>query len=243
MNDLIIAGASVVLPTGVLPEKNVLIRDGKIADIDLPDTTREGILTIDAKGLFLFAGFVDLHVHGGGGADFMDATPEAFETAVKAHLKHGTTLLYPTAMSASEEDLADFIKAFLAFRKSSPYAALTPGLHMEGPYFSGAQSGAQNPEYIKVPDPLEYLELLDDHGDIIRHWSFAPELEGAVAFCETLSRRGVRPSIGHSDAVFSEVEKVYEKGCRNIKKEGEVVIPLPMTIGNNTIAVGSNSLF
>jgi N-acetylglucosamine-6-phosphate deacetylase len=79
MNDLIIAGASVVTPTGVLANRNVLIRDGKIAHLNLPVSAREGVLSIDGKGQYLFAGFVDLHVHGGGGADFMDATREDFE--------------------------------------------------------------------------------------------------------------------------------------------------------------------
>ena len=100
-----------VLPTGVLPDRNVLIQDGKITDLNCPVRQKEGYPTLDADGLSLFPGFIDLHVHGGGGADFMDATPEAFEIAVKAHLQHGTTLLYPTAMSATEEDLAAFIRA------------------------------------------------------------------------------------------------------------------------------------
>ena len=106
-----------VLPTGVLPDRNVLIQDGKIADLNCPVSHKEGFLTLDATGLYLFPGFIDLHVHGGGGADFMDATPEAFETAVKAHLAHGTTLLYPTAMSATEKDLVRFIQAYAAFKK------------------------------------------------------------------------------------------------------------------------------
>ena len=113
MNDLIIAGASVVLPTGVLPDCNLLIEDGRIAALDCPIRHKEGVVTLDATGLYLFPGFIDLHVHGGGGADFMDATPAAFETAVKAHLAHGTTLLYPTAMSATEDDLAAWAREWL----------------------------------------------------------------------------------------------------------------------------------
>lgn len=208
-----------VLPTGVLPEKNVLIRDGKIADIDLPENTREGILTIDAKGLYLFAGFVDLHVHGGGGADFMDATPEAFETAVKSHLRHGTTLLYPTAMSATEEDLASFIKAFLAFRKNSPYATLTPGLHLEGPYFSGAgqkSSGAQPTNVLRFPDIAEVDRLLAIADGAVLRWDAAPELTGADSLAKHLVDRGILVAVAHTDATAPECAHGFDSGFSHV---------------------------
>lgn len=208
-----------VLPTEVLPDRNVLILDGKIADLNLPENTREGILTIDAKGLFLFAGFVDLHVHGGGGADFMDATPEAFEVAIKAHLAHGTTLLYPTAMSASEEDLASFISAFAAFRRNSPYAVMTPGLHMEGPYFAGAgqkSSGAQPTDVLRLPDLDEVKRLLAVENGAILRWDAAPELEGAAAFGDYLSSLGIRVAVAHTDATAEECANGYAHGFSHV---------------------------
>ena len=103
-NTLLIKNARAVLPTGVSEPLGVLLSDGKIRAIGYEGSAdRE----LDAKGGYLMAGFVDIHVHGGGGADFMDATPEAFAQATRTHLAHGTTLLYPTAMSATEEDLAE----------------------------------------------------------------------------------------------------------------------------------------
>lgn len=208
-----------VLPTEILHERNVLILNGKIADLNLPENTREGILTIDAKGLFLFAGFVDLHVHGGGGADFMDATPEAFEVAVKAHLAHGTTLLYPTAMSASEEDLTSFIEAFAAFRKSSPYAVMTPGLHMEGPYFAGAgqkSSGAQPTDVLRLPDLEEVKRLLAIEDGAILRWDAAPELEGADRFGDYLSSLGIRVAVAHTDATAEQCANGYAHGFSHV---------------------------
>ena len=95
-----------VTPEGTLSLASVLIRDGKIADLDYKGDTHDAI---DGEGGYLLAGFVDLHLHGGGGADFMDATPEAFAQAIKTHLLHGTTSLYPTAMTAPEAELNAFI--------------------------------------------------------------------------------------------------------------------------------------
>jgi len=208
----------VVLPTGVLPESTVLIRDGKIAEINPPESNREGVC-LEAIGKYLFAGFVDLHVHGGGGADFMDATPEAFETAVRAHLLHGTTLLYPTAMSATEEDLAAFINAFLRFRGSSRYASLAPGLHMEGPYFSGAgqkSSGAQPTSVLRLPDLDEVERLLALANGSILRWDAAPELEGAPELARYLVERGIRAAVAHTDATAAECAKGYDNGFSHV---------------------------
>ena len=121
MNTLLIKNANVVLPNEV-KLTNVLIEDGKIASIGYEGNAEN---EIDINGDYLLAGFVDIHVHGGGGADFMDATPEAFETAVKVHLKYGTTTLLPTAMTATESDLTDFLNAFKSFRKNSEYSVRT----------------------------------------------------------------------------------------------------------------------
>ena len=106
----VIKNARAVLADGVTDARNVLVRDGVIADLDYKGDLSEAF---DAEGGYLLPGFVDIHVHGGGGADFMDATPEAFECAVKAHAHHGTTTIYPTAMTAPEEQLNAFIDAYL----------------------------------------------------------------------------------------------------------------------------------
>ena len=136
----LIKNAAVVFCDGVRVS-DILIENGKIADTDYKGEITENMKILNADGNYLLAGFVDLHVHGGGGADFMDATPEAFETAVKTHLKHGTTLLYPTAVAASFDDLCDFLNAYNQFKSTSEYAALTDGVHLEGPYFFGSKGG------------------------------------------------------------------------------------------------------
>lgn len=209
-----ISNGQILTEDGVLSGHSLYFSDGKITavtDAELPFDTE-----MDAAGRYVSPGFIDIHVHGGGGHDFMDGGTAPIVGAAKLHLDHGTTSIMPTTLSCSYPTLLEFLHHLKIVMDENLSAANILGAHLEGPYFAGAQSGAQNPEYLKVPDPSEYLEVLDEYGDIIRHWSFAPELDGSGAFCETLIKYGVIPSIGHSDAVFSEVQKVYEKGCRKV---------------------------
>ena len=215
MRSLLIKNANAVLPDEVR-HTNVLIKGGKIECIGYQGKAdRE----IDINGDYLLAGFIDVHIHGGGGADFMDATPEAFETAVKAHLKHGTTTLLPTAMTASESDLTDFLNAFKEFRKNSVYSAVTPGVHLEGPYFSGANaksSGAQPTDLLRLPDEAEMDRLLRvADGDILR-WDAAPELKGSDMFARKCKENGIICSIAHSAATSEEAQKGIDNGFSHV---------------------------
>lgn len=233
MNSLLIKNANVVFPDEV-KLTSVLIGDGIISAIGYQGKAdRE----IDAKGNYLLAGFIDIHVHGGGGADFMDATPEAFEIAVKSHLEHGTTTLLPTAMTAIESDLTDFLNAFKEFKSKSEYSALTPGVHLEGPYFSGANaksSGAQPSGLLRLPDEAEMNRLLKvADGDILR-WDAAPELEGSEMFARKCKENNIICSIAHSAATSEEAQKGIDNGFSHVthfynavttyRKEGQKVL-------------------
>lgn len=233
MNSLLIKNANVVLPDEV-KLTNVLIKDGKIDAIGYNGNADQ---ELDVNGNYLLAGFVDIHVHGGGGADFMDATPEAFKTAVKSHLEHGTTTLLPTAMTATESDLTDFLNTFKEFKKNSEYANLTPGVHLEGPYFSGANaksSGAQPSGLLRLPDEAEMDRLLKiADGDIIR-WDAAPELDGSDMFAKKCLDNGVTCSIAHSAATSEQAQKGIDNGFSHVthfynavttyRKEGQKVL-------------------
>lgn len=233
MNSLLIKNANVVFPDDV-KLTSVLIGDGIISAIGYQGKAdRE----IDAKGNYLLAGFIDIHVHGGGGADFMDATPEAFEIAVKSHLEHGTTTLLPTAMTAIESDLTDFLNAFKEFKSKSEYSVLTPGVHLEGPYFSGANaksSGAQPSGLLRLPDEAEMNRLLKvADGDILR-WDAAPELEGSEMFARKCKENNIICSIAHSAATSEEAQKGIDNGFSHVthfynavttyRKEGQKVL-------------------
>lgn len=219
MKNLLIKNAAVVFPERIKHSCSVLSINGKIADCDFRGEPPENTEIIDAEGNYLLPGFIDIHVHGGVGADFMDATPEAFETAVKAHLRHGTTTLVPTAMSASEKDLTAFLTAFKDFRKNSKLGVLTPGVHLEGPYFSGASAksgGAQPMNILRLPDMNEVERLLKAaDGDILR-WDAAPELPGADEFARCMTDNGILCAIAHSNADSKEAQRGIDCGFSHV---------------------------
>ncbi len=165
---------------------------------------------IDAEGAYISPGFIDMHTHGGGGCDFMDGGGEPIIEAVRMHQRHGTTSILPTTLACSTEVLREFLCDLRTAMKENNCIL---GAHLEGPYFSLEQSGAQNPDYIKAPDESEYKFIIAEFGDIIKRWDFAPELEGSVKFCKTLIKNGIIPSIGHSDATLDDIKPVYDEGC------------------------------
>ena len=236
MNNLYITNTKVVLPDTVTDKVSVLVIDGKIKEIgniSRPD----GIEILDAKGGYLLAGFIDSHVHGGGGADFMDGTVEAFHTVTETHLKHGTTTLVPTSMTATQEELENFVKTYLEFLKTDRKGAKTLGLHLEGPYLSGVggkSRGAQRGDLLRYPDMDEVKHLYElSEGHIIR-WDTAPELPGAIEFAKFLTEKGVICSIAHTTATTNEAEAGIDAGfchvthCYNAvttyHKEGQKVL-------------------
>ncbi|WMJ23263.1 N-acetylglucosamine-6-phosphate deacetylase [Paludicola sp. MB14-C6] len=207
--------ANVVTPYRVIEDAEVCIENGIITYVGKmreDDSEREGVL--DAKHQYLSSGFIDLHTHGAGGHDFMDGTEEAFLEAAIVHAKHGTTLLLPTTLACSNEELENVVKVFHQAKGKSKGAILY-GLHLEGPYFSQNQRGAQDEKYIKAPDPVEYEALLNSTTDIVR-WTAAPELERISEFACALRKHGILASIGHSDAVLEDVQQAFENGFTHI---------------------------
>ncbi|MEG0305942.1 MAG: N-acetylglucosamine-6-phosphate deacetylase [Oscillospiraceae bacterium] len=169
----------------------------------------------DLNGLFLSAGFVDIHVHGGGGHDFMDATKEAYHGASALHLKHGTTAMVPTTLASSKEELLKTFAIFKSCNGGFQDGAKLLGLHIEGPYISKSQCGAQDLRFIRNPEPSEYEELLAACPQILR-WTVAPELDGANNFGDVLCAHGILPCIGHSEATDAQVVQAMLHGYTHI---------------------------
>jgi N-acetylglucosamine-6-phosphate deacetylase len=166
---------------------------------------------MDLGGRTLAPGFIEIHTHGAGGHDFMDGTPEAVREACRTHLRHGVTSIYPTTLASSPAELTrvlELIRQASVAREGLP-AIL--GAHLEGPYLSPEQSGAQDPRHLRLPDRWEYLGLLERFG-FIRRWTAAPELPGGLELGRELSARGVVASIGHSNAVYEEVLAAFRSG-------------------------------
>lgn len=206
-----IVNAKIITPQRIVNEGTVVIKNGLIESVGSKNIAVEGAAEIDAAGLYLSPGFIDLHIHGGGGADFMDGTDEAFLTIAETHARYGTTALYPTTLTSEKKDLLETLEIFERANDKNIKGAQLMGMHLEGPYFAMNQRGAQDPRYIRNPDPAEYKEIIEASTSIKR-WSSAPELEGAVAMGRFLRSRGILPAIAHTDAVYEEVIDAFENG-------------------------------
>ena len=144
----------------------------------------------------------------------MDGGVNPVLEGARMHLNHGTTSIMPTTLSSGIEELKSAISNIGKAMKIKDNMPNIIGAHLEGPYFSLNQSGAQNPKYIKNPKRDEYEELLEYGDGIIKRWSFAPELDGSEEFCKALMKRNIVPSIAHSDAEYDDIMKISGLGCK-----------------------------
>ena len=206
-----INNGKVILGDRIIPNGSVLIEDRKIIGVEEGDVDYPGSITIDAMGNYISPGFIDIHVHGGGGHDFMDGTVAAFLKVAELHAKHGTTSMMPTTLTAEKEDILQTLDLYEKANDINTLGSSFIGMHLEGPYFSMAQRGAQDPKYIRDPDPSEYLEILQ-HGSSIKRWSAAPEKKGAIEFGKILCEKGILPSMAHTDAIYEEALEAFENG-------------------------------
>ncbi len=170
MKDISIINGRIVTPHRIIENGSLFISGGIITRVETEDARTGGhpardITIIDAGGNYIAPGFIDLHVHGGGGSDFMDGTVDAFLKIAETHARFGTTALFPTTLTSEKEDLLHTLDIYrLALVKNERGAQLM-GLHLEGPYFSMEQRGAQDPRYIRPPDEKEYridVEIIAD---------------------------------------------------------------------------------
>lgn len=206
-----IFNAKIITPYRVIPNGCILMENGIIKAVVSGNIETEDVQEINAHGNYVSPGFIDLHVHGGGGHDFMDNDLHGFLKIAQIHAKNGTTAMFPTTLSSEKEDLLETIATYEKAALNNPFGASFLGLHLEGPYFAMNQRGAQDPRYIRDPDPEEYMDILSRTG-VIKRWSAAPELKGAIDFGRYLVSRGVLPALAHTDAIYEEVLEAFENG-------------------------------
>jgi N-acetylglucosamine-6-phosphate deacetylase len=206
-----IKNGHIITPFRQIPQGTLLIDGEKIAELSEHDIEAPGAEEIDAGGKYVAPGFIDIHVHGGGGHDFMDNSVEAFLRIAETHARYGTTCLFPTTLTSTTEDMLKTLEIYEQAKDENTMGAELPGVHLEGPYFAMNQRGAQDPRYIRDPDPKEYEYILS-RSNTIRRWSAAPELKGAIRFGRYLCSRQVLPALAHTDAVYEEVLKAFENG-------------------------------
>ncbi|BBI35344.1 N-acetylglucosamine-6-phosphate deacetylase [Cohnella abietis] len=236
-----IVNASLITPSGVLTNAFIKISKGKIVEIGSSSdsvgnsSTQSPIETIDAKGNWIIPGFIDVHVHGGAGHDFMDANAEGIAAISKFHASNGTTSMLATTLTATREDLTAVVDRVSAFMSAPmPYAQIV-GVHLEGPFVNVKWKGAQNPSYIVPPQPEWLEEWVTRFPGIIKIQTLAPESEGALDYIEKLAQNGIVPSCGHTDATYEQIIAAADHGLRHAVHTFNAMTPLhhrqPGTVG------------
>jgi len=208
-----IVNGRVVLPDTVVAERAVIIEDGRIAGIPDIAALPAGVATVDAGGRYVAPGLVDIHTHGALGHSFNEPDSEAFSVITREQAARGVTSLLATIATAPMDDIVRCCEVARSAMSASDGAHIL-GVHIEGPYFSVEQRGAQNPAHMRTPDDGSVDRYLENH-DITRIVSFAPELPGAIAFTARLAKLGIVPAAGHSSAKDEDVLAAMRAGLRH----------------------------
>ena len=167
---------------------------------------------IDATGLNLLPGFIDLHVHGAGGCEVMDASPDGLRTMARFYARHGVTGFLPTTWTASQAETLQALDVVTELTGRVPDGATILGAHMEGPYLNAAKCGAQAPQHIRRADRAEVLECLEDNR--VRLLALAPEFDENLWLIDECVRRGVTVSAAHTAATYEQMRVAAEHGLR-----------------------------
>lgn len=211
MKKMKIYNGRILTPYRIIPQGTVVITGNRITEVGEGNIEVPDAIEIDARGQYISPGFIDMHLHGGGGHDFMDGTVNAFLGIAETHAQYGTTSMLPTALTSEKEELFQLLELYKQANKENKSGSQFLGIHLEGPYFAMNQRGAQDPRYIHNPDPEEYKDIIS-HSTDIKRWSAAPELEGAIEFAHYLKSKGVLVSMGHTDATYEEALIGFENG-------------------------------
>lgn len=208
-----IINAKVICENQIWPGYGILVEDGTILSVGPSEQlgAENCDRVIDAQGAYASAGWIELHTHGIDGYDFMDAESEKIWPALQAYARHGVTGVFPTTMSAPFEEIRKSLDSFAAADLTACGGARFLGVHLEGPYFSPAQAGAQPPDKLARPSDREYEKLIEEYPFIARI-DAAPELPGALDMPACLAKRGIVSGMAHTDASAAQVKAAADAG-------------------------------
>ena len=188
--------------------------NGKIIEISKADKPCEE--SYDFTGKYVSAGFIDIHTHGAGGYAFMNSTVEDVIAGCDYHLAHGTTSIVPTISAGEFQTMKNAVVNIDEAKKSGKVKGNILGAHLEGPYLSPKQAGAQCPVFITPPKKEDYESLIAEYGDSVLRWTYAPENDKDGEFCKFLTEHGIIASAGHTDAKYADMAQAIENGCNLI---------------------------
>ncbi len=235
MNEsILIKNAQVITPTSHWAQGWLLIRERQIALMGQgePPSLDAGE-TIDAGGLTLLPGFIDVHVHGGVGHETMDATPDALRALAQFYAQNGVTSFLATTWTESREAIMAALEVIAELQGPQPNGANMLGAHLEGPYLNAVKRGAQNPRHFRTADREEALAFLDLN--VIRLLSVAPELEANHWLIGECIRRGITVSAAHTTATYEQMERAVILGVTHATHTYNAMVGLshrePGTVG------------
>lgn len=208
-----ITNGLILTPSGWINDADVIVSNGKITGIEPAGTIApDQCTTIDALGGYIVPGAIDIHVHGAANHDFMEADTEAWDKITLAHAMHGTTSMLATLAVSPPELIDRCINLCREKMQATPSGAEILGLHLEGNYLNPAMAGAQDPRYITDPVPEEYMSLINRSAGVIRRWSAAPELPGAIEFASACRKAGILVALAHTKAGYDDISRGLEAG-------------------------------
>ena len=208
---MIIRDIAIVTSTRLIEKGYLEFEDGIIKNIGEGEYLGKEE-SISKPGLIAFPGFIDIHIHGSVGIDFMDAKEENYRKIADSLYEEGVTTFLATTLTSDKESLARVCKTVKNVINDIPSLG---GIHFEGPYISLKYKGAQNPEFIRDPDIKEFDELQKISGGNIKYIAMAPEKDGALEFIKHVTQNGVVVSAGHTDASFDCVNEAIKNGLTN----------------------------
>ncbi len=213
---LLIQNGTLILPDKLIEGGAVLCERGKINAIGTQVAAPKNAVVIDAKGGYISPGFIDIHVHGGAGADFMDATVPAVRTAIKAHALHGTTTIFPTTTTGAPVQIMAMLSACREAKRTweAAHGSRIAGVHLYGPYFAADKVGCHSRTGRRAPNAVEYERWFRD--DLVRIATCAAELPGAEEFYQTARKHRCLITCGHSNANWAEMERAFKAGMRHV---------------------------
>ena len=203
--------------------KNVFIEGDKVVEISERKPEKEDI--IDAKGLYVSPGFIDIHTHGRGGYQVMDSTFESLNAISKASLQTGVTSFLVSTATMPIESISHAIENVVK-NKEKVEGAQILGVHMEGPFFSKVYKGAQPEEYMIHPTIQNFVSIVNNNEDIVKKVSLAPELEGATELIPYLFEKGIIVSLGHTNATYQEAQRAIDLGATSATHTYNAMTPL-----------------
>ena len=210
---LAFAGGTAITPFDEIPNSIVVLDQHGIEFVGPYQHYRGDpeLEIVNIAGKYITPGFIDIHIHGGAGSDFMDATREDFETICRFHLHGGTTGLLATTATAPLEEIQAALRMVREVRQNPVEGAQVLGAHIEGPYLSMARRGCHLKEYVRNPEKAEWEQLLEFQ-DEIKHITLAPEIPGALELIRDWSLKGINISGGHTDSTYGQIMKAVDQG-------------------------------